>query len=120
MGKRPAGDRYPHATTAAREHDCTWCPVVQVIYDRAQAGKEPWGTVHYFPTVPKEETALKIKRGFYAGRRRHGWSVQAGYEQLDSGGFRPWLRVYTRAQAKAEIIRRVKNGEPLAYNVARR
>jgi hypothetical protein len=118
--RRPAGRKYPHVTTAARPHDCTWCGVVQTIYDRAQAGKEPWGALHLMPRVPDEETALEVKRGFYRSRRKHGWSVQAGYDADDTGGYRPWVRVWTREAAKAEIVRRVKNGEPLSYNVVRR
>ena len=120
MAKRPAGRKYPHVTTAAKQHDCTFCAVVQVIYDRAAAGKEPWGALHYMPAVASEVTALEAKRGFYRSRRKHGWSVQADYERLDDGTFRPWVRVWTREAARAEIVRRVQNGEALSYNVARR
>lgn len=127
MAKRPAGKRYPHATTAARPHDHRWCPVAGAIAQRAVDGKEQWGVLHEFPPVGDEETAADIKRGFYRARsckelRAEGLpaiSIQAGYEHLDDGTYRPWLRVFDRNQARHEIVRRVQSGEPLAYNVLR-
>lgn len=126
-GKQPAGNRYPHATTAAKEHDHRWCPVAGAIATQAAAGKEQWGTRHDFPPVTSEDQAKDIKSGFFRARnctilRGEGLpelSVQADYDRLQNGTFQPWIRVFLRSQAKAEIARRVKAGEPLVYNVMR-
>ena len=126
-GKRPAGRRYPHATTDAREHDHRWCPVAGAVAQRAMAGKEDWGTRHDYPAVRSEAEARDIKNGLYRARscralRAEGipvLSVQADYDRMEDGTFRPWLRVWTKEAGRAEIIRRVKAGEPLHYNVMR-
>lgn len=133
MAKRPAGRRYPHVTTAAKEHDHRWCPVVGAVARRAVAGQEQWGVRHDLPAVGELTNdsgsgALDIKRGLYRARscrqlRGEGLpllSIQADYEQLSDGTYRPWVRVFDRAQAKKEIVRRVSSGEPLAYNTLRR
>jgi hypothetical protein len=126
-GKRPAGRKYPHATTDAREHDHQYCPVAGAIAKRAIGKREQWGTRHDFPAVATEDEAKEIKAGMFRARncqvlRGEGLpeiSVQADYDQLADGTFRPWLRVFLRSQAKAEIARRVKAGESLVYNVMR-
>jgi|SRR5579862_1659847 len=127
MGKRPAGKRYPHATTDAKEHDHQYCPVAGAIARQALAGKEQWGTRHDFRPVDDQEKAEEIRLGFYRARncailRQEGLpeiSVRAEYDTLGDGTFRPWIQVFLRAQAKKEIVRRVSSGEPLAYNVMR-
>ena len=133
MGNKPAGARYPHATTAARTHDHRWCPIIGEIARAAAEGREQWGTLHTFDPVPDQRNeqgtgAADIKQGFYRARscrliRTDGLppiSVQADYDRLSDGTFRPWCRVFTREQAKAEIVRRVNKGETLAYNPLRR
>jgi hypothetical protein len=90
-------------------------------------GKEEWGTRHDYPPVAEEAEALRAKNGLYVARacqilRAEGippLSIQAGYDRMEDGTFRPWLRVWTKAAGRAEIIRRVKAGEPLDYNVMR-
>lgn len=132
-GKRPAGARYPHVTTDAKPHDHRWCPVAGAIAHRAMNGKEQWGTRHDLPVVADVTNddgsgALDIQRGLYRARscrqlRTEGLpaiSIQAGYEQLADGTYRPWVRVFDRKQAKAEIVRRVTSGEALPYNAMRR
>lgn len=131
--KRPAGRRYPHVTTDALPHDHRWCPIIGAIAKDAADGKEQWGQLHVYSALPDETNedgtgALDIKRGFYRARscrqlRGLGIpliSIQADYYRLDDGTFQPWVRVFTREQAKAEIVRRVQGNEPLPYNALRR
>jgi hypothetical protein len=130
--KRPAGARYPHVTTQAKPHDHRWCPVAGAIARRAVDGKEQWGVRHDLPAVADETNstgtgARDIKNGLYRARSCRqllteglpAISIQADYDRLADGTFRPWIRVFSREQAKAEIVRRVKEGEPLHYNVMR-
>ncbi len=127
MARRPAGKRYPHITTDARPHDHRWCPVAAAIASRAQAGKEQWGTRHDFPAVATRAEAEEIRHGLFRARdckqlRAEGGpeiSVHSGYDTMSDGTFAPYVMVYLRSQAKAEIVRRVKAGEPLVYNPMR-
>lgn len=104
------------------------CPVVQAIADRATAGTEEWGTQHAMPPVGSETLARQIKTGFFAARycrqltKRYGEPLSIssdGYEGA-GGTWVVWVRVWPRSVAKKEIARRVKAGEPLAYNVMTR
>lgn len=132
MRKRPAGKRYPHVTTDATTHDHRYCPVVAAIARRIADGREQGGLRHVLPAVPDERNddgtgADDIKRGLYRARSCRQLtlegvpqrSVQADYERLPDGTWQPWVRVWDRAEAKREITRRVKAGEPLPYNVMR-
>jgi len=127
VADRPAGKKYPHVTTDAKPHEHRWCPVAGAIAQRALAGKEQWGVRHDFPAFATEDKAKEVRAGLYKARnckilRDEGLpelSVQAEYDTLADGTFRPWIRVFLRSQAKAEIARRVKAGEPLHYNVMR-
>ena len=127
---RPAGRRFPHATSSAREADHSFCPVLETVRQRVERGLEQWGTLHNMPAVAREAEARDAKNGLYRAARHTGrargrcgegepLSVQAGYDRT-AGGFAIWFRVFTRAQARAEIVRRVNSGESLAYNVMRR
>lgn len=126
MPRVTAGRRYPHATTDARPHNHRFCPVIGKIADSVRAGAEEWGTPHEWP-VPSETIADEVKRAFYAARycaqlgRRFGemMSIQAGYRPREGGGYYVWVRVWPRSIARKEMARRVKAGEPLAYNVMR-
>jgi hypothetical protein len=119
-------------TTEAKPHDHRWCPVAAAIARRAAAGREQWGTRHELGAVADVTNedgsgALDIKKGLYLARsckrlRKEGLpliSIQADYDRLPDGTFRVWVRVFSRAGAKKEIVRRVNNGEPLAYNAMR-
>lgn len=97
---------------------------------RAAAGDEQWGTLHELQPVDSEQLAADIQRGLYRARtcpqlKAEGLpelSVQARYSTLHTEAgtvYRPWVRVFTRAAAKAEIVRRVQAGESLAYNTRR-
>lgn len=132
MGKRPAGARYPHVTTTAKPHDHRWCPVVGAIASRVLRGREQWGVRHDLPPVAELENddgsgAVQIKRGLYRARtcrQLHAeglpaLSVQADIDHLPDGRYQVWVRVWDRKIAKAEIVRRVRDGEQLDYNVMR-
>ncbi len=125
MPRKTAGKRYPHATTDAREHNHQFCPVVSAIASSVSDGAEPWGTRHEWH-VTTEDAAKKAKAGFYAARyckaitRQLGEpvSIQSNY-QPDGETWTVWVRAWPRSVARAEIARRVKDGERLAYNVMR-
>lgn len=136
MPRKTAGKRYPFATTDARPHDHSLCRVVGKIAERAARGDEPWGTVHRMPPVPGEEQAADIRRRLFLGRdckalaRQHGeLSVQVRYlgEDGEAGnsparrpeGYVLAVAVWPRDRGKAEIARRVNDGESLHYNVLR-
>lgn len=127
MARQRAGKRYPHITTAAKPHNHRMCGVVRVIGDRAAAGAEPWGTRHDMAPVKSETAAKEVKGAFYAARycrqlaKHFGEpvSIQSDIERLGDTEYRVWVKVWPRSVAKAEIIRRVKAKEPLAYNAAR-
>lgn len=127
MARKQAGRRYPYVTTDARPHNHRMCPVARVIGDRAAAGAEPWGTRHDMPPVPSETIAREVKQAFYSARycreltKHFGepLSVQSDFERVADNDYRVWVRIWPRSVARAEIARRVKSGEPLAYNVLR-
>lgn len=129
MPNRRPGARYPYATTDAREPDHSYCPVLETVRRRVEAGAESWWQLHRMPPVADEQTARDAKAGLYRARnhtsKRRGscgpvpLSIQADYEPLEDGTFSVWFRVTTRALAKAEIARRVNRGQSLAYNVMR-
>lgn len=127
MARQRAGKRYPHITTAAKPHNHRMCGVVRVIGDRAAAGVEPWGTLHEMPAVPSETIAKEVKGAFYSARycrqltQHFGEpvSIQSDIERRGATEYVVWVRVWPRSVAKAEIVRRVKAKEPLAYNAAR-
>ena len=127
MARTRAGKRYPHVTTAAREHNHRMCPIAGMIADRVAAGLEPWGTRHDMPPVPSEKTAREIKQAFYSARYckqlmaklGEPLSVQSDFDRVGDTSFVVWVRIWPRSVAKAEIARRVSAGEPLAYNVLR-
>ena len=139
MPRKGAGAKYPFATTAARTHDCTMCPVIGHIAERARTGDEPWGTEHdlSLPGEVTEERAEEIRHQLFGGKRcrklarTHGeLSVSVTYRTPDGtlqnsppvrleAGYQLVVRVWTRRAANAEIERRVEAGEPLAFNVMR-
>ncbi len=125
MPRTTAGRRYPHVTTDARPHNHQFCPVVAEIVKAAAAGAEPWGTRHEWH-VTTVDAAKQARTGFYAARYCRGVrdqlgepaSIQSQAEQ-DGETWKVWVRVWPRSAARAEIARRVKDGEHLAYNVMR-
>jgi hypothetical protein len=112
-------------TTEARPHNHQFCPVVTAIVQAAAAGGEPWGTRHEWH-VTTEDAATQARTGFYAARycreiaRELGEpaSVQSQYES-EGQTWLVWVRVWPRSVARAEVARRVKDGERLAYNIMR-
>jgi hypothetical protein len=131
VGKRPAGGRYPHVTTDAREADHTWCPVLTAVLERVGAGREPWGKMQGpYPVPGGELAAREAKRGLYRARNHTGKkrdacnakavSIKAECGTDADGNWQVWFQVWDRAAAKKEIARRVGAGESLAYNVMRR
>ena len=94
---------------------------------RAIDGKEEWGTRHDYPPVPTEAEARSIAHGMYLARdckqlKAEGMpplSVRTNVDRMEDGTFRPWLQVWLKTAGRREIVRRVKAGEPLAYNVMR-
>jgi hypothetical protein len=136
VARKTAGARYPHASSTAREHDHQWCPVVGAVADQVKAGTEKWGTPHALPPLPATEQAARIRQGLFRGRdcaqlkKKHGQlSVSVTYRGDDGelhnspvtcgGKYVLVVRVWSRNAAKQEIARRVKDGEPLHYNVLR-
>lgn len=127
MARQRPGKKYPHITTDARPHDHSMCPVVQAAADRVVAGADQWGERHPLPPVPSASIAAKLKGSFYAARYcrkladRYGepLSVQAGFDRAADDAYVVWFRVWPRTVARAEIVRRVKSGEPLHYNVVK-
>jgi hypothetical protein len=136
MPRKTAGARYPHASSTARIHDHQWCPVIGTVAERVAAGAEQWGVPHPLPVLPTEAQALRIRQGLFRGRdcaklkAKHGQlSVSVMFQAPDGtlsntavpagGGYRLVVRVWDRKTAKREITRRVKDGEPLPYNVLR-
>lgn len=127
MARQRAGRRYPYVTTDAKPHNHRMCPVVQAIVKRAAAGAEPWGTQWPMPAVPSETVAKEIKSAFYAARYCRAIatifgepvSVQSDFERVADNDYRVWVRVWPRSVAQQEIARRVKDNEPLHYNVLR-
>lgn len=136
MPRTTAGARYPFASTAARQHDHRWCPVVDAIAARAAAGGEPWGAEHDMPPLDGAEQATRIRQGLFRGRgcarlrKQHGQlSVSVTYRDdrgelhnravPRAGKYVLVVRVWTRGAAKQEIARRVADGQPLDYNVMR-
>lgn len=142
MGKRPAGARYPHAVTreagpggglitTPKPADHRFCPVLAAVAAEVGAGREPWGTPHVLPPVATEAEARDAVAGLYrarnhTGRKRAACSPAALSVKATcapGGGRGKWvvtLQVWDRATARAEIVRRVRDGEQLAYNVRRR
>lgn len=100
--------------------DRRFVPVIDLYVQRIRDGHEKWGEQHFFPPVAAEEQARDAKAGLYRAGRHAGYSVQADYDRLEDGTYQVWVRVWTRAAARAEIIRRVGAGEELAYNVVRK
>lgn len=129
-GRRPAGARYPHATTDAKEADHRFCPVLEAVRSRIDSGREQWGQLHEMPPVADEASAIDAKKGLYRARNHTGKkrgacspvavSVQADYNKLSDGTYQVWFRVFRRQDAKREIAQRVNRGEELAYNVHRK
>jgi hypothetical protein len=114
------------------------CPVIGTIAEQARQGDEPWGTEHDMPLLPVDEAQAEIiRRQLFAGKRCrrlaavHGaLSVSVTYRTPDGslqnsppvrleGGYKLVVRVWTAADAKAEIVRRVEAGEPLTWNPMR-
>lgn len=139
MPRRQAGYRYPFATTDARKHECAMCDVIIAIADRADTGKEPWGTPHEMPAMQVTEArAAEVRRQLFGGRnckrarRLYGeLSVSVTYLRPDGEmvnqpavrleqGYVLCVRVWSRDQAKREIARRVQAGEELSYNVLKK
>jgi hypothetical protein len=131
MPNRSAGARYPHATTAAREADHTWCPALAAVAAEVEAAREPWGQLQGpYPVPGGEAAAREAKRALFRARNHTGkkrdacgaraLSVSAECGPDEAGNWSVWFRVYDRSAAKKEITRRVRSGESLAYNVMRK
>ena len=130
MATRPAGARYPFPTTDAREADHRFCGVLDAIRRQVAEGKSQWGDRFPMPDRLTEAEARAAKQGLYRARShtslRRGacgsepLSVQADYEANGDGTYSVWVRVWTRALAQQEIVRRVNGGESLAYNPMRK
>lgn len=130
MASRPAGARYPFATTDVRDADHRFCPVLDAVRHRVASGREQWGVRHDMPERLTEAEAQEAKRGLYRARNHTGLkrdacgptalSVRADYDANPDGTFSVWFQVWSRREAKREITRRVANGEQLAYNPLRR
>ena len=124
MPRKTAGRKYPFTTTAAKEHNHTMCPVVEAIARKVVAGDEAWGTLHTWNVVSEADAKAAVK-GFYAARyckelkgiTGEWMSIRASYE-IDQDGetYVVRLQVWPRSVARAEIVRRIQDGEPLAYN----
>lgn len=129
MARTRSGKRYPYTTTDARAHDHRFCSVVQTIAQLAEAGQEPWGTVHPMPPAGSLDQAEDAKRGLYRARK-HGYSIRAAVlkpgDQLPDGHlvadgqYVVTLQVWTRQAAKQYIAAQVQAGQRLAYNVRRK
>lgn len=137
MTRKTAGARYPHASSTARKHDHTWCPVVGAIIGRAGSGTEPWGTEHDMPALGTAEQAATIRQGLFRGRdcirlrKENGAELSVSVTYRDDRGrlrnqpatrggkYVLVVRVWPRKIAKQEIARRVGAGEKLHYNVLR-
>lgn len=79
MPRKGAGRRYPFATTDARPHDHTMCPVTGTIATAARAGDEPWGTEHPMPLMPvDEETIERIRHQLFAAQRCRKLALEHG------------------------------------------
>jgi hypothetical protein len=133
MPRTRAGYKFPHVTTQAKEHDHALCKVVEAVAARAAAGHEEWGTVHLMPPVDDGGRAKAVRNKIFGARNcavlagRFGeLSVSVRYLHPDgslsntqapvSGAYRLAVAVYLRDAARAEIIGRVRRGEPLAFN----
>lgn len=126
-GKRPAGARYPHATTDARDADHRFCAVLARVAERVAAGKEPWGTLHVIGRPLSEAGALDAQRGLYRARNHSGrtcgadpLSVKVTRTAGSNGTWTISFQVWSRRAAKKHIVERVRRGETLPYNVLRR
>jgi hypothetical protein len=123
--RQTAGRNFAHVTTQAKPHNHQMCPVVAAIARTAAAGGEAWGTRHEW-TVRTGDIARDTMRGFYAAKRcreiraefGEDMSVQSSVEESGQA-WKVWVRVWPRSVARAEIARRVRDGEQLHYNVLR-
>src|SRR6185437_16703164 len=130
MTGRPAGVRYPHATTEAREADHRFCAVLEAVRQAVASGRDQWGTRYPMPDRLTAAEAKEAVKGLYRARNHTSLkrgacgteplSVQAGHEANGDGTYSVWLRVWSRALARAEIVRRVQAGEQLPYNPMRK
>ena len=137
MPRTTAGHRYPHVSSTARPHDHAMCKVIEAIVKRAVSGAEPWGTVHDLPPVAAEDRAHAFRNRLFNARNcgqladRYGpLSVSVRYRHPDGElrnkrapggrGYVLAVAVYPRDAARAEITRRVGDGQRLAYNPWRR
>ncbi len=130
MGIRPASHRYPHVTTDSREADHRFCPVLEVVRQLVERGAEPWGVEHPMPDKLTLAEAIDAKQGLYRARNHTSLkrgacgsmplSVRANYRANGDGTYSIVFQVWSRAQAKKEITRRVTAGETLAYNPMRK
>jgi hypothetical protein len=133
MARTRAGYKYPHATTDARPHDHRMCRVIEVIAGRATAGAEAWGTIHHMPPIGDEQAASRARARLFNARNCPRLAIKYGqlsvsvHYTADDGttsnervagehGYVLAVRVYPRAMARSEIVRRVRAGQPLAYN----
>lgn len=133
MPRATAGYRYPHATTAAREHDHKFCDVVAAIAARAAAGHEEWGTVHLMPPIADAGQAKTVRNKIFNGRNCKQLAARFGTLSVSvrylvpsgdftnkqapvNGAYVLVVGVYLREQARQEIAGRVGRGEQLAYN----
>lgn len=126
-GRRPAGARYPHATTAAREADHTFCAVLEHARQDIRAGRRQWGDVIELGDVPDAAAARDAERGLYRARYHTGrscgdepLSIRVTKTAKPDGAWAMAIQVWTRAAGQQHVADTVKSGRPLSYNVLRR
>lgn len=127
MGRRPAGARYPHATTAAAEPDHRYCPVLETIRQDVRGGRRQWGELVELGDVADLAAARDAERGLYRARYHTGracgdepLSIRVSKRALDDGRWSLAVQVWTREAGRAHVAATVEAGTPLAYNVLRR
>lgn len=126
-GRRPAGDRYPHVTTDAKEADHRYCPVLERVAHAVAAGEQQWGFLHVMPDQLDAADAVDAEKGLYRARHHSGrtcgtqqLSVRVTRTQREDGTWQVAFQVWPRTAAKQNIAGRVARGESLPYNVLRR
>jgi hypothetical protein len=99
--RRPRDERYAPVIAAALEH--------------------PLGTRHDFPPIETEEEALDARRGVFRSAGHAGYSANCPkWEVGEDGKYRLWFQLLTKEAARQAVYQRIKAGQPLAYNTARR
>jgi hypothetical protein len=126
-GQRPAGARYPHATTAAKQADHRFCAVLEHLRQDIRAGNRQWGELVELGQAADFEQARDAERGLYRARSHTGrtcgdepLSIRVHKQPAADGSWSLWVQVWTRAAGQAHVASTVGAGQKLAYNVQRR